>query len=117
MRFIVPSDKVYDGNITLLAVAVTAPDALFDTLRVPGQIVVDNSLAKLQVQAFCASLGTHQHLRARAELMYQGETHADLATRPDSRRNAGALFLLPSGGRLLRARPTVHAAQQRNACF
>ncbi len=49
MRFIVPGDKIYDGNITLLAVSVTAPDTLFDTLRVPGQIVVDNRLTKLEV--------------------------------------------------------------------
>jgi predicted dinucleotide-binding enzyme len=49
MRLIVPSDKVDHGDITLLAVPMTASDALFDALRVPRQIVVDNGLAKLQV--------------------------------------------------------------------
>src|SRR6266446_6234375 len=112
MRLIVPSDKVDHGDITLLAIPMTASDALFDALRVPRQIVVDNGLAKLQVQPFCASLGADEYLRTRAELVYEGKPHADLATRPGSRRKAGALFLLPSGERLLRTRVIVHAAEQ-----
>ena len=33
MRFIVPRDEVDHGDITLLAVPMTAPNALFDALR------------------------------------------------------------------------------------
>ena len=112
MRLVVPSDEVDHGDITLLAVPMTAPDALFDALRVPRQIVVDNRLAKLQVQPFCASLGAYEHLRTRAELVHEGKPHGDLATRLGSRRKAGAFFLLPSGERLLRTRVIVHAAEQ-----
>jgi predicted dinucleotide-binding enzyme len=47
MRLIVPSDEIDDCDIALLAVPMAAPDALFDALRVPRQVVIDNGLAKL----------------------------------------------------------------------
>ena len=75
MRLVVPGDKVDHGDIALLAVPMAAPDALLDALRVPRQIVVDDRLAKLQVQPFCAGLGAHEHLRARAELVHECKPH------------------------------------------
>src|ERR1700694_3791735 len=78
MRLIVPGDEVDHGDITLLAVPMTAPDALFNALRIPGQVIVDNRLAKLQVQPFCARLGTDENLRARAELVYKCEPYGHL---------------------------------------
>jgi predicted dinucleotide-binding enzyme len=47
MRLIVPSDEIDHCDIALLAVPMAAPDALFDALRVPRQVVIDNGLAKL----------------------------------------------------------------------
>jgi hypothetical protein len=47
VRLIVPSDEIDHGDIALLAVTMAAPDALFDALRVPRQVVIDNGLAKL----------------------------------------------------------------------
>jgi len=41
VSIVVARDEVHDGHIVLLAVAVAAPDTLFDALRVPGQVVVD----------------------------------------------------------------------------
>jgi hypothetical protein len=79
MRLIVPSDKVDHGDITLLTVPMTASDALFDALRVPRQIVVDNGLAKLQVQPFRSRLGAYEDLRTRTKLMHEGETHCHFA--------------------------------------
>ena len=35
-------EKVDDDHVMLLTVAVTAADPLFDALRVPGQVVVDD---------------------------------------------------------------------------
>src|SRR5262245_16702436 len=112
MRLVVPGDKVDHGDVTLLAVPMTAPDALFDALGIPWQIVVDNGLAKLQIQAFCAGLGAQEYFGTGAELVYKGKPHGDLATRPDSRRKPGALFLPPSGERFLRTRVIVDAAEQ-----
>jgi hypothetical protein len=112
MCLIVPGDKIDYGDITLLAVPMTAADALFDALWIPRQIIVDNGLAKLQIQSFCASFGAYKYLRTRAELVYEGKPHGDLAARPDPRRKAGALLLLPSGERFLRTYVIVHAAEQ-----
>src|SRR5277367_273723 len=95
MRLIVPGDEVDHGNIPLLAVPMTAPDALFNALRIPGQVIVDNCLAKLQVQPFRARLGADQNLRTGAELVHKCEPHSHLAARLSSRRKTGALLLLP----------------------
>ena len=61
MRLIVPSDKVNHRDITLLAIPMTASNTLFYALRVPWQIVVNNSLTKLEVQPLCASLGAYEN--------------------------------------------------------
>ena len=50
VRLVILGKEVDHGDITLLAVPVTAPDTQLDVLRVPRQIVVDDGLAELQVQ-------------------------------------------------------------------
>ena len=45
-------EEVENNNIVLLAVAMTAANALFDPLRIPGQIVVDHQGTELKVDAF-----------------------------------------------------------------
>ena len=52
--------EVDDDHVVLLAVAVAAADALLDALRVPGQVVVDDQRAELQVDAFRRRLGGEQ---------------------------------------------------------
>ena len=96
MRLIVPSDEVDHGDIALLAIPMAAPDALFDALRVPRQIVIDDRLAKLQVQPFCASLGAYENLRTRAELVHECKPHGNFATRLGSRRKSCAFLLFPA---------------------
>ena len=112
MRLIVPGDEVDHGDIPLLAVPMAAPDTLLDALRVPRQIVVDDRLAKLQVQPFCAGLGAYENLRTRAELVHECKPHGDLATRLGSLRKTGAFLLLPARERLLRTLVIVDAAEQ-----
>src|SRR6218665_655998 len=70
--FVAAVDEVDDDDIVLLPVAVAAPDALFDALRVPGQVVVDDQRAKLQVDAFGAGLGGDHHRAALLEVLDQG---------------------------------------------
>ena len=112
MRLVVPSDEIDHGDIALLAVTMAAPDALFDSLRVPRQIVIDNGLAKLQVQTFCARLGAYQHFRTRPKLVHEGKAYSNFATRPYSRRKPGSFLLLPPRECLLRTVVIVDATEQ-----
>ena len=114
MRFIVLCDEVDHGDIPLLTVPVATPDALFDTLWIPREVVVDYSLAELKVQPFCASLCTNQDLRTRAELVHERESNCNLATGLRSWRKTHTFFLLPTGVCLLRPFMVIHAAKQRN---
>jgi hypothetical protein len=52
-----------------LADAVDAPEALFQPVRVPGQVVVDHQVGALEVDAFAGGIGgeQHQHLRVVPE--------------------------------------------------
>ena len=94
-------DEVDDRDVALLAVAVAAADALLDALRVPRQVVVDDRLAELEVQALRARFGADQHLRARAELVHQREPDGHFARRARSRRQMTPFFLQPARVRLL----------------
>ena len=55
----------------LLAVAVAAPDALLDTLRIPRQVIVDHKRAELKVDAFGASFGCNHDLATLLEVLDQ----------------------------------------------
>ena len=45
-------DKINNDHIVFLPITVAASYALLNTLRVPRQVVVDNDIAKLQVDTF-----------------------------------------------------------------
>jgi len=50
-------DEIYDGNgFTLLAVTVNATDPLLDPHGVPWEVIVDEKVAKLEIQPFAADL-------------------------------------------------------------
>src|SRR5215831_12796228 len=93
---------------------MAATDALFDALRIPWQIVVDNSFTKLQVQSFCARLSTHEDFRTRPKLMYKSKAHRNFAAGPGDRRKPRAFLLSPERERLLRTIMIVDAAEQGN---
>jgi hypothetical protein len=54
--------EVDDHHVKALAVAVAAADALLHALRVPGQVVVDDERAELQVDALGRGLGSDEDL-------------------------------------------------------
>ena len=82
LGFVVGGEEVDDGDIALLAIAVAAADALFDALRVPGQVVVHHGVAKLQVKALGAGLGADHHRGATAELIDEGQAHGRRRAEP-----------------------------------
>src|SRR5436189_4445250 len=51
LGLILARQKAHHGHSSTLAVAMDAPNALLNPLRIPRQIVVDQRVAKLQVQA------------------------------------------------------------------
>ncbi len=66
--------RIDDRHDVFLADAIETPDALLDTHRIPGQVVIDHRVRELQVPAFAAGLGGDQHLWTRlvAEPRYSG---------------------------------------------
>jgi hypothetical protein len=81
LRFIVRSEKVDDGDVVLLSVAMASPDALLDALRVPRQIVIDHCVAKLKVQSLRTGLGGDEDTRDGLELMHQRHPHSHVPAR------------------------------------
>ena len=51
--------EVEDGDIFVLAQPMQAANALLDAHGVPGQIIVDELMAELEVAPFGAALGAH----------------------------------------------------------
>jgi len=70
IRGVVFIQEIDDYNVMLLAVAVTAPDALFDTLRIPRQIVVDDQGAELKIDAFGTCLSRDHDTALVAEVVH-----------------------------------------------
>ena len=54
---------------------MAAADPLLDPLRVPGQVVVDDQIAELQVDAFGGGLGGDHDGRFVAEILHEGGPH------------------------------------------
>ncbi len=78
----VRGDEVEDQAVLALAVPVDAPHALFESVGVPGDVIVEKDVANLEVDAFTCGLGGHQDLdRPIAELL--------LGIEPRSRLVAG----------------------------
>ena len=67
-------DEVDHHHVVLLTVAVAAPDALLDALRVPRQVVVDDERAELEVDAFGSGLGGNHDLATLLEVLDQCRT-------------------------------------------
>src|SRR5690606_10716994 len=55
-----PVDEIADDHIELLADPMASADSLLDPLRVPWQVVVDDQIAELKVQALCPRLRREQ---------------------------------------------------------
>jgi hypothetical protein len=66
---VVAIQEVDDNHIVLLPVAVATPDALFDPLRVPWQVIVDDHRAELEVDPFGTGLGGDHDAAAFASMV------------------------------------------------
>ena len=71
VRGVLPVQEVEHEHVVLLPVAVAATDALLHPLRVPGQIVVHQQVAELEVESLCARLGGDEDLRLLLEVDHQ----------------------------------------------
>ena len=72
-------DEVDDRHgLALLAVAVDAADALLDPHRVPRQVVVDEEVAELEVEALAADFGRQQHVDRVGIFLGQREAAAQI---------------------------------------
>ena len=60
----VGGDKVEDEAVKALAVAVDAAHALFESVWVPGNVVVKEDVATLKVDALAGRLRSHKNLNA-----------------------------------------------------
>ena len=69
---IVAVEEIDNHHVVLLAVAVAATDALFDTLRVPGKIVVHDQGTELEVDALGPCLGGNHDAALFAEIINEG---------------------------------------------
>src|SRR3546814_5986880 len=71
VSFVASVDEVDDDYAMLLSVSVTATNALFDALRIPGQVVVDDGGAELKVDSFGSRLGFDHDRAAFLEVLNQ----------------------------------------------
>src|SRR3546814_10131747 len=69
VSFVASVDEVDDDYVMLLSVSVTATNALFDALRIPGQDVVDDVGAELKVDSFGSSLDCDHDRAAFLEVL------------------------------------------------
>ena len=65
-------EKIDHDDIVLLSVPVTAADALFDTLRIPREIVVHHQGAELEIDAFRPRFRGDHDLSLFLEIVHDG---------------------------------------------
>src|ERR1700687_1765641 len=68
---IAPVEEVDDHDIELLAVPVAPANALFDALRVPWQVIVDDQVAELQVDPLGGCFGGDHDGRVVPEIFHK----------------------------------------------
>jgi hypothetical protein len=114
LRLVVPRQEVDHRDVAVLPVAMTAPDALLDPLRVPRQVVVHHRVAELQVEPLGPGLRRDQHPRPVPELVDQRQPHRHVVARPALRRQLAPHLLEPAVDRLYRSRRVVGPPEQRH---
>ena len=72
-------DEVEDEAVLALSVAVDASHPLFEPIRIPGNVVVEEDVAELKVDALARGLGGDENLNlAFAELLFGVQSRARL---------------------------------------
>src|SRR5215831_15352642 len=64
LGLILAREKAHDGDAAPLTVTVDASDTLFNALRIPREVVVDQSVAELKVQSLRTCLGRDEDFGA-----------------------------------------------------
>ncbi len=78
----VRGDEVKDQTVLALAVAVDTPHALLEAVGVPGDVVVEENVADLEVDPFSGRLGRHEDLdRSFPELLLRVKPRPRLVAR------------------------------------
>src|SRR5262249_6881308 len=67
------SHKIEDQTIALLAIAVNAAHALLKPIRIPGDVIVEQDVAALEVDPFASRLRGHQDLNSAISELLLGE--------------------------------------------
>ena len=111
LRLVVAGEKVDDGDVARLPVAVATADPLLDALRVPRQVVVDDGVAELQVQPFRPRFRRDQDRGALPELVDERQAHGHRRAR---RPSAVAVGVAPRVEGCPGARRVVVAPEQRD---
>ena len=76
--------EVEDQAILRLTITVDAAHPLFEAVGVPGDVVVEQDVAALKVDALAGRLGRHEDLdRPLAELLFGVQPGAGVVPRPD----------------------------------
>ena len=86
-------EEIDDYYIEALSVPVASADALFDALRVPGHIIIDDHGAELEVDAFGGGFSSDEDLGGVAEVFRQGS--ADIGGAAAGDAVASFVFLEP----------------------
>jgi hypothetical protein len=73
LGFVVTCDKIDDCYGPLLAISVDSTDPLFDSLRIPRQVVVHERFAKLKIQALCTCFSTNKYAGSLFEFVNKGK--------------------------------------------
>ena len=67
-------DEIDHHNVMLLAISMAAPDSLLNSLRVPGQVIVNQQGTELQVDAFGGGLGGNHDSGILTKCIHKGRT-------------------------------------------
>ena len=110
---VIAVEEIDHHHIVLLAIAMATADALFDALRVPGQVVVDDQRTELQIDTFGAGLGGDHDAAGLTEVVDQGSSGIGAARAADA---PGTLVpRQPVGIDTPRLRVAIAAVKQHHA--
>lgn len=93
-------EKIDDHDIEVLPVSMAPPDALFDALRIPRHIVIDDQRTELQIYSFGGSFGGYHNGRFVAEIIHDSRPLVGRSRAGDFRSTLVPLFprLVNGGG-------------------
>ena len=83
-------DEIDHDDIVFLAVTMDSADALFDPLRIPGQVVIDQQRAELEVDTLGSGFGTDENFSRFSEVINKSGFHVGCF----GAGNAAAAFVL-----------------------